>query len=46
MDLRQKLLTKNFFSRPGKGLESVKGIVIHFGGKSGGDIAIRDENNA
>jgi N-acetylmuramoyl-L-alanine amidase len=35
MDIRQKLLTKNFFSRPGKGLESVKGIVIHWVGNAG-----------
>jgi N-acetylmuramoyl-L-alanine amidase len=35
MNIQENFLSKNIFSRPGKGLESVKGIVIHWTGNAG-----------
>jgi N-acetylmuramoyl-L-alanine amidase len=35
MDIQKLLLTKNMFSRPGKKLERVKGIAIHWVGNAG-----------
>jgi N-acetylmuramoyl-L-alanine amidase len=35
MNIKQALITKNIFSRPGKNLFGVKGIVIHWVGNAG-----------
>jgi N-acetylmuramoyl-L-alanine amidase len=39
MDIQKLLLTKNMFSRPGKKLESVKGIAIHWVANAGSSAA-------